>query len=200
MKSYLFTCLIMLLFIGTSAQKKNKKQLSSQQSMEESIRRAREQEALYKAAQESNPNEKPFAKVGAALPAFQVVTLEQKALFDTELPADKPIILFLFNPGCGHCVDMGKVVRDSIQQLKGATLLFITASNQLGELPVYAKETGLGGMNQVIISADNTNVNKYLFEYNGMPQMMVYGKDRVLRKTFYKYASMDSLRFYLNKK
>jgi len=193
--------LFLLLFVAAvSAQKRSKKQASAQQKMEESLQKSREQEALHKAAQETNSNEKPFAKVGAVLPAFQVVTVDQQSLFDTELPANQPLLLMLFNPGCGHCVDMGKVIRDSIQKLKGATVIFVTASNQLGELPVYAKETGLAGMPNVIISADNTNVNKFLFEYNGMPQMMVYGKDRVLRKTFYKYASMDSLRYYLNKK
>lgn len=165
--------------------------------MEESIRRAREQQAIYESARSADPNAKPFARTGTELPAFQVVTVDEKAVFDTDLPKGKPVLLLLFNPGCGHCVDVGKALRDSMGKLKNVTLLFVTAQNQIAELPRYVQETGLGGFPNVIIAADNTNLQKYLFEYNGMPQIMVYGKDRVLQKTFYKYASTDSLLHYL---
>lgn len=165
--------------------------------MEESIRRAREQQALYESSRTSDPNAKPFARVGAELPAFQVITVDERAVWDTDLPKGKPVLLLLFNPGCGHCVDVGKALRDSIGKFKNVTLLFVTAQNQIADLPRYVQETGLSGFPNVIVAADNTNVQKYLFEYNGMPQIMVYGKDRVLRKTFYKYASNDSLLHYL---
>lgn len=182
------------------AQPNSSSQSSSSSSMNKSIQEAREQEAAYKAMQEKNPNEKPWAKVGAKLPAFHAVTWDEKSFFSSDLNPKKPLILVLYNPGCGHCVDMGKMLKDSMSVVKNAEIVFVAAKNQLGELKTYATETGLNEKPEVIVSAENTELNKYLFEYNGMPQIMVYNKDKVLQKTFYKYVTIDSLKFYTKTK
>lgn len=176
------------------------KSSSSSSSVNQSIQRAREEEAAYKALQASSPNEKPYAKAGAKLPAFHAVTWDEKSFFDSELNPKKPLILVLFNPGCGHCVDVGKAIHDSIAKLKNAEIVFVAAKNQLGELNKYAEETGLKNIPEIVVSAENTELNKYLFEYNGMPQIMIYNKEKILQKTFYKYVTMDSLNFYTKKK
>jgi hypothetical protein len=54
-------------------------------------------------------------------------------------------------------------------------------------------------MPNVRVTADNSDVSKYLFEYNGIPQIMIYNKQKVLQKTFYKGAKMDSLNYYFRK-
>lgn len=167
--------------------------------LNESVKRAREQEAAYQQAQLKNPNEKPLAKVGAKLPAFQVITASEESMFDTDLDKKKPLVLVLFNPSCGHCVDVAKAFKDSIDKVKGATVLFVTAKNQLGEIAGFVETTGVKHLKHFYVSAENTELNKYLFEYNGMPQIMIYNKEKILQKTFYKYAEMDSISHYIKK-
>lgn len=196
---YLFFFILFFSF-SLKAQPKTSSQTSSSDNMQESIRKAREQEIAYKEAQTQNPNSKPYAIVGASLPAFHVVTWDEKSFFDSDLEPKKPLVLILFNPSCGHCIEVGKQIVDSLNLLKQAEIVFITGKNQLGELKKYAEETGLMKEPKIIVSAENSEVNKYLFEYNGIPQIMVYNRNKQLRKTFYKYASMDSLKYYLKSK
>lgn len=184
------------LFAQSSSQSSSK---SSSSSMSETVRKSKEQEAAMKQSQQVNPNEKPLAKAGASLPAFHLVTSDEISYFDSDIDKKKPFVLVIFNPDCGHCIDMGKAIKDSISKFKGSTIIFITALNQLGQLKSYVKATGLENMDNVKICADNSEVYKYLFEYNGMPQIMVYNKKRILQRTFYKYAAMDSIASYLKK-
>jgi thiol-disulfide isomerase/thioredoxin len=184
---------------SSSSSKSSSSSSSSSSDLTEQVRRAKEQEAAYKKMQSSNPNEKPFAKAGASLPAFHLVTSDEQSFFDKDLDSKKPLLLVIFNPSCGHCVDFGKIIKDSISKLPEMEILFVTALNQLGELKKYLDETGLEGMPNVRVTADNSDVSKYLFEYNGIPQIMIYNKQKVLQKTFYKGAKMDSLNYYFRK-
>ena len=195
-----FILILLLTSFGSLQAQTKSSTATSTDNMNESVRRAREQEEAYKAAQTNNPNEKPFAKMGAHLPAFQVVTWDEKSFFDSDLNPKKPLILVLFNPSCGHCVDVAKNLSDSLSKVKGAEIMFVTTINQLGEIKDFATNTGLAKHKNVVVSAENTDINKYLFEYNGVPQIMIYNKDKVLMKTFYKHADMDSLAYYIKKK
>lgn len=195
MKYYYLIAILLIATKTSFAQPKSSSQ-SSSSTLSKSVQEAREQEAAYKRLQEANPNEKPWAKVGAKLPAFHAVTWDEKSFFSSDLSPKKALILVLYNPGCGHCVDVGKMIKDSVSRLKNTEVVFVAAKNQLGELKTYAEATGLKDKPEVIVAAENTELNKYLFEYNGMPQVMIYDKEKILKKTFYKYVTMDSLKHY----
>jgi hypothetical protein len=41
------------------------------------------------------------------------------------------------------------------------------------------------------------NMTKKIFEYKGIPQVMVYNQQKILQQTFYKKVDIDSLQYYL---
>ena len=49
------------------------------------------------------------------------------------------------------------------------------------------------GMPNVHIGVDYTDVSKQLFEFNGIPQIMVYNRSHVLLKTYYKQLNVDEV-------
>ncbi|MBK8685097.1 MAG: hypothetical protein IPN26_08890 [Bacteroidetes bacterium] len=143
--------------------------------------------------------EKPKAAPGAPLLEFNVVGHDEKLYYSRDIPFGKPVVLVLFNPSCGHCAEVAQKIKAHINQFLDVQFVFITGLNLLGELKTFAESTGIHDQKNIIVSADNSDVTKEIFEYKGIPQIMVYNKDHFLQKTFYKEVDTDSLRFYLNK-
>lgn len=143
--------------------------------------------------------EKPKAAPGAPLLEFNVVGHDEKLYYSRDIPFGKPVVLVLFNPSCGHCAEVAQEIKAHINQFLDVQFVFITGLNLLGELKTFAESTGIHDQKNIIVSADNSDVTKEIFEYKGIPQIMVYNKDHFLQRTFYKEVDTDSLRFYLNK-
>jgi len=190
-------CTLMLLSLFSIAQKKKKLTL------EEQVRIAKEQEAAAKKVQPilmTQKSEKPDADIGATLVPFNVVTWDEKMYFDTSLAKDKPLVLVLFNPNCGHCQTSAKEFYKRIPEFKDANILFVTGDKLMGELPGFMKETELLPLPKTfVISADNSDLTKLLFEYKSIPQVMIYNKNKILQKKFYQDINIDSVLYYLNR-
>ena len=140
-----------------------------------------------------NTYEKPLAQPGASLPSFAFLTADEKVYYDTSLRKQTPLILVLFNPSCGHCMDVAVNMKSRIQDLLGADIVFLTGNNLLAELPSFIQQTRLHGLPNVYVGIDHSDVSKGLFEYNGIPQIMVYNKNRILLKTYYKQIEIDDI-------
>lgn len=139
---------------------------------------------------------KPKAAPGAPLAEFNLLTAEQKLVLSRDLPADKPITLVLFNPGCGHCADVASSIKKNAERFAGIQFVFITAMNQLELLKGFSDGTGLSTLSNALVGGDNSDLTSEIFEYKGIPQIMIYNKDHFLQKTFYKDLNLDSLAYY----
>lgn len=140
-----------------------------------------------------NTFEKALAQPGAALPRLTWLSADEKLFADSNLRTNTPILLVLFNPSCGHCMEVAVNIKARIQELAGAEIVFLTGSNLLTELPSFIQQTRMSGMPNVHIGIDYTDVSKQLFEYNGIPQIMVYNRSHVLLKTYYKQLNIDEV-------
>lgn len=140
-----------------------------------------------------NTYEKPLAQPGATLPSFAFLTSDERVYFDTSLRKNTPLILVLFNPSCGHCMEVAVNMKSRIQALSGADIVFLTGNNLLAELPSFIQQTRIYGLPNVYVGIDHSDVSKQLFEYNGIPQIMVYNKNRILLKTYYKQIDLDEI-------
>lgn len=140
-----------------------------------------------------NTFEKALAQPGASLPRLTWLSADEKLFVDSNLRANTPIILVLFNPSCGHCMEVAVNMKARIQELAGAEIVFLTGNNLLAELPSFIQQTRMTGMPNVHIGIDYTDVSKQLFEYNGIPQIMVYNRSHVLLKTYYKQLNIDEV-------
>lgn len=175
-----------LLVVGTSlAQHKKKKKTSDKPAA--SAASTPDYSAAYV---------KPKAAPGAPLADFNLLTAEQKLVLSRDLPADKPITLVLFNPGCGHCADVASAIKKNAERFAGIQFVFITAMNQLELLKGFSDGTGLSTLPNALVGGDNSDLTSEIFEYKGIPQIMIYNKEHFLQKTFYKDLNLDSLAYY----
>ncbi len=184
-------CLLTLLSLTCFSQRKKKKLTLEEQV---AIARIQEQEAKKMA-------QKPLTLEGAKLPKFNVLTSKEQLFFDTSAAPNKPFIMALFNPGCDHCMKTIQDFYKNLDRFKDATVLFVTGNNLWGELKNFLdiSKVNLDGINNLIVSADHSDVLKDLFEYRGIPQVMIYNKEKVLQKMYFQDINMDSVLLYMNK-
>ncbi|MBL7765737.1 MAG: hypothetical protein JNJ58_06580 [Chitinophagaceae bacterium] len=197
MNKRIILLLLMLIPLTMISQKKKRKK--EKQTLEQQVEEARQQEAAAKQQGGSNASisGKPNADIGAKLISFNVVTSKEKLVFDTDFNPHKPIILVLFNPSCGHCKEVAMGMKKSYEQLKEASIVFVCGKELLGELAGFSKEVDVDQVPNMTIASDNSEVIKLLFEYNGIPQIMIYNKEHRLTKKFYKLFNADSVAHYM---
>lgn len=149
--------------------------------------------AANSTAKAKNNYEKELAQPGAKRPSLTWLSAEEKIYADSNLRKQTPLILVLFNPSCGHCMEVAVSMKMRIQELAGVDIVFLTGGNLLAELPSFIQQTRFSGMPNVYVGTDYTDISKQLFEYNGIPQIMVYNKEHILLKTYYKQVDLDEI-------
>lgn len=183
-----WTLLLCIIFpMKMEAQKQKKMTLKEQVAL------AKEQEARAKAQAE-----KPMTKVGSKLPSFYAINNADKMFSDTSLSPNEKFMLVFFNPSCDHCMQFCKKVYQNLSTLKDVTCLFITGNNLWSELPEFIKLAKVSPSEKLVISAEVTELSKLLFNYYGIPQIMLYDQNKILQKVFYKDAEIDSIQHYLH--
>ncbi len=134
-----------------------------------------------------------------SLPTMRFIDVSLAVKTNADIPTDKPILLVLFNPTCGHCEEFCKQVKADLSSLNDATVLFITGEPNAGSIGKFSEKMQLDSINNFIVAADNLGFTKDYFEYQGIPQIMVYDKKHRLRHIFYKEADMKDVLPYLLK-
>lgn len=181
----LFLCILLPLKMIAQKQKK--------MTLKEQVAIAKEQEAQARAQAE-----KPMTKVGSKLPPFYANSSDDKIFSDTSLSPNEQFMLVFFNPSCDHCMQFCKKVHQNLSSLKEVTCLFVTGNNLWSELPEFIKLTKVTPSEKLVISAEVTELSKQLFNYYGIPQIMLYDQNKILQKVFYKDAAIDSIQYYLH--
>ncbi len=139
-------------------------------------------------------SEKPDAEIGAKLVDFNVVDSKDALLFRDQIVDKKlPFILVLFNPSCGHCKETMMEFVKRKEEFKHIKMMFVCGNNFVGELKAFVEETGCKDIANFVVAADNSEATKLLFEYKGIPQLMIYNQHQILQKTYYKEISIDSV-------
>jgi hypothetical protein len=189
MKKLPLLVLLTLLSMHVFSQKKKKLTL------EEQVAIAKIQE------QQAKELQKPLTITGAKLPTFQVRTSSDKIMQETEIPKDHSLLVILFNPTCDHCVKACKTLLQHQASLMQTTVLFMCIKDYWADLPLFIKDADLHVEKnpQFIVSADHSDIAKDLFNYNGIPQIMIYNKEKVLQKILYQQVNMDSIFTYIAK-
>lgn len=138
-------------------------------------------------------------KEGAPLPDFYYVDSKMNMHPAGDLPANRPVLWVLFNPGCGHCELVARKIMDQMDKFRDVTILYMCGIELLEQIDEFAKKVGSDRFDNFIISVDNSRISDEMFEYNGIPQMMCYNRDHILQKTFYKDAEIEELIKYLHR-
>ena len=137
---------------------------------------------------------------GAGIPQFSFITAQGKEMHTMDFPKDKPVMLVLFNPSCGHCQIILEQVRDNIEDFKFATILFLTGEPLKDVLPDYVVNVKVDKMaDDILVASDNSDATLKIFEYQGIPQVMLYNKEHKLEFIYYKEAQNMNMLRYLKK-
>lgn len=172
-------------------------------------------EPYYKASSYPKPipedkDKTNYRDYGAILPIFRVVTLPERSL-DTPAGPEKPardivnadvqndanLFLFLFNPTCGHCEEMTKLLEQNINLFHKSRLLMVAAQHMGEYLVFFEKGLKTNEYPQMTVGIDSSHLVDRTFMYMALPQINIYNKDRVLIKRFSGETSIDSLRKYI---
>lgn len=137
------------------------------------------------------------AKLNSPLPDFTLTNLLQKSVTKKDIPEGNSVIFAMFNPGCGHCVDLGKMIANLKDSLKTTTVVLMTFQENFKELTTYVQTTGLEKMAQVHVGIANNQfiLNHFMPSYT-IPQIMFYNKQKKLKKIVYeKIESKEILQY-----
>jgi hypothetical protein len=76
--------------------------------------------------------------------------------------------------------------KDSLSQYKNIPFVLITGDNMANEIRTFAEMTGVTNVSNITIGADYSKISELLFEYKGIPQLMFYDKNQILKTKLYK--------------
>ncbi len=137
---------------------------------------------------------------GSTLPQFSFITAQGNEMHTKDFPKNKPVLLVLFNPSCGHCQIILEQIRDNIKEFNFATILFLTGEQLKDVLPNYVVNVKVDKMEyEILVASDNSDATLKIFEYEGIPQVMIYNKEHKLEFIYYKEAQNMNMLRYLKK-
>ncbi len=155
---------------------------------------------LYAQEDDEDMNPNPSHNIGAAMPSF-LVDYNGTRMSDKDFKEKENLVLFLINPTCGHCMEMGHRM-DSLGRIwTNTAFLFVVAQDLKSYIPGYINGAALEKHSPDYVVADAANLIDTLFEYrkDGLPQINIYNRDRKLVKKFYSTTPVDSIIAYLKK-
>jgi thiol-disulfide isomerase/thioredoxin len=131
---------------------------------------------------------------GAAMPVIRLQQLDTLMFTTTNANKDKNIILMLFNPSCGHCIDQTKLFIKNMADFNDCQFILSTGENMFEYLPQFAKSVGYTQNTDMIVGVDVDYATTAIFAFEGIPQIMIYDKQRKLVDVFYKDTSIQKIK------
>lgn len=127
---------------------------------------------------------------GDPIPEMILRTWDKKFVTNEGLIKGEPVLLVLFNPGCGHCKDIVTNVKSNLGMFKEANIIFMAGQPLQGQLHKFVGEMKMDKIEEIVVAGDANGVIDQLFEYNGIPQIMIYNREHKLEHIYYKEASL----------
>ncbi len=148
--------------------------------------------AAYKAKEKAEMAQR--ISPGSAMPQgfYQI---DSNGKFNSNgIPEDMNVVMMIFNPLCGHCQEEAKAILQSLSAFPKTQFLFVTSDQRAEDLPAFKKAIDYVPNKQVLILSDVNYVTANYFAYNGLPQIMVYGKDKKLIDIYYKDTPIQNIK------
>lgn len=137
-----------------------------------------------------------YIDIGASLPRIKAVDGKLKVYTAADFMNHHNFFVFLFNPTCGHCINMTKMIGKNSEVFKNNHILFLANSQMLPYFPEFLKETDIYKHPEFVVAVDSSNFIDVAYSYHVLPQINVYDKSRKLIKTFTGDTPLDSLKVY----
>lgn len=151
-------------------------------------------------AQNFDPPKSPYKEMGSPLPPFRMVDKKNKTHTDSEFKKDGTVFLFLFNPGCEHCINMANTIHNNEELFKGSNVYFVAASDMLPYFDNFYLTTHADNFKYIHVGVDSSDIVRNIYKYGTLPQLNIYDKkERKLLKTFSGDTPVDSIIAYIGK-
>jgi thiol-disulfide isomerase/thioredoxin len=138
-------------------------------------------------------------KPGTAFKNFICLSLNKKVFNTADIPANKNIILMMFNPTCEHCVEQTKLFIEREKEFPNTFFLFMTGDQMEDYAADYLKQSGFENKENWILGFDINKATNGLFAYKALPQIMIYSQDKILLDVFYKDTPINKILAALDK-
>ncbi|MCX8470503.1 MAG: hypothetical protein ORN55_01870 [Chitinophagaceae bacterium] len=136
---------------------------------------------------------------GAAMPIFTILKVDSTKYNTKDIPENKSAIVVLFNPNCEHCMEETKLILKNLDQFPNTQFVFVTGDNMMPYLPGFIKNTKYEYTPQLQIGLDIDYITPTIFAMEGIPQIMIYGRDKKLIDILYKDVPMSKIQSALNR-
>jgi thiol-disulfide isomerase/thioredoxin len=148
-------------------------------------------------AQQQEEVKLSYREISSVLPPMRVIDTTKQEYTEKDFNDKNHFFMFLFNPTCGHCIQMAKLVGDHIKEFKKNQVLFLAGPAMLPYMPSFYQASGIGKYPQVKVGIDSAGTVDRLYNYKTLPQINIYDAKRRLVKIFYGDTPLDSLRKYI---
>ena len=133
------------------------------------------------------------------IPDIDFITAQRKEMTTADLVKGQPVLMVLFNPSCGHCQKLLEQIRDNISLFKNINIVFLTGKPLKEVLPNYVVNVKVDKMKEIMVVSDKEDITIKIFEYFGIPQIMLYNKEHKLEFMYYKDATNKQMLSHLRK-
>jgi hypothetical protein len=137
-----------------------------------------------------------YKLVGAPLPEMRLFDTARKEYTEKSFDSNHNLFLFMFNPTCGHCINMAKLVGENYKVFKKNDIVFMAGPQMLSYLNSFYQATKIGNYPEIVVGVDSAFAVEKIYNYHTLPQLNIYNKERKLIKTFQGDIPLDSLKKY----
>ncbi len=138
-----------------------------------------------------------YREVGSILPPMRVIDTSKHEYSAEDFKNKNHFFLFLFNPTCGHCIKMAKLVNDNKEVFKKNNVLFLAGPAMMPYLPNFYQAAGIDNNSDIKVGIDSASTVDRLYMYQMLPQINVYDKNRKLIRIMHGDVSLDTLKHYI---
>ncbi|RYE21430.1 MAG: redoxin domain-containing protein [Sphingobacteriales bacterium] len=131
--------------------------------------------------------------LGSPMPRIYATTAKNEKITTKDMANDANLFVMLFNPTCEHCQDETRLIMSNMDKFQKSKVLLLATDNMMSYLSFFDATTGVNKEPRIKVAIDSANFVNKTFTYDGLPQINIYNKERVLIKQFHGDQPMDSL-------
>ena len=149
------------------------------------------------AAHAQSAGQMDYRQLGASLPPVRIVTDSGKIFTEADAVPGENLFIMLFNPTCDHCQDAARLFGKHDSLFKPGQLYLMAAAAMLPHLNFFENTTHYKKHPVIRVGVDSSGFIERTFNYQGLPELLIYDRNRHLMRTMSGTLSMDSLMPYL---
>lgn len=133
---------------------------------------------------------------GSPVPPLNIKNRTGVNFSTADVIEDRNYMVVLFNPTCGHCIDLGKLVMDHAALFENNTIIFVTDSSLVEYFPHFVQESGWTDEFNRILGYDGDAI-RYLYNDLSLPQVNIYSPQGTLLRSLNGIISLEHLSPYI---